>query len=389
MLLLGLLVLVAVGLTAAEGRRPIGLVAAPLYAWIAWLALSSLWSPSGEVGGYVTDLILLTVGFMLTVHAARTVPPGGLDLVWPMFLVAGVIYLGLALASGTTAQGRLTVPGGGPNVFVRVMVIASIAAIVIAIQRRATWPLWLVLPLAVGAVMSGSRGGLLGGLLVAILAGIPLFLRLKGAARVLTILFGTGLAFLGWAFFRQAGPVVAVTEFVRNRFIEETLVEGYASGRDVISLEALRIFSEHQAAGAGLGAWDALQMTGVEFAHPHNLFLSSGVDGGMVAVAILLVALVVPIGVVLSSRCLNVGAWASLAVALAVFVSAMFSGYYYDSRIIWFFLIWAVAYAGNRRPSKSVTDVSLESRRHLNPPILGSFFGRVDRRSAPATTAPG
>ena len=258
----------AVALPAPDGRRPVGLIAVPLYAWAGWLALSALWTPSEQVSGYATDLVLLIAISMLTVHAARTVTDKGLDLVWTLFLLAGIVYLLLALASGPGAQGRLSVPGGGPNVFVRVMVIAAIAGLVIAVRRKAVWPLAVTLAMAVGAILSGSRGGVLGGLLIAALGLVPLFLRLKGGTRVLVVLFGTVGGWVGWRLIRDTAPVVAVVEFVQERFIQETLVEGYSSGRDVITPEAWRLFTEAPATGSGLDAWTALQTTGSDFAHP-------------------------------------------------------------------------------------------------------------------------
>ena len=182
-LLAGLLV-VAVAMPDAPEPRPIGLIAGPLYAWAGWLALSRLWSPNNDAGYVVGELLFLIAVLAVAVHAARTVEYRSLDLVWTLFVGVGALYFLIALVSETTVQGRLAVPGGGPNVFARVMVIAAIAAVVLAIQRRVVWPMCFVLLFAVGAVMSGSRGGVLGGLIVVVLAMIPLFLSLKGSSHL-------------------------------------------------------------------------------------------------------------------------------------------------------------------------------------------------------------
>ena len=349
-----------------HARRPVGFVAGFIYAWIAWMAISSLWSPNPATAGVVSDLLWMALAVALTVHVARTVEVDSLDLVWWFWLAASSIYLLLALASGPDAQGRLTLPWGGPNVFVRVMAIGVVAAAFLAYRRRVIWPWPIALALSIGAILSGSRGGILGLAIVIALAAFPLARKLRGGTLALLGFYGVGLGFLAWNFFRESEPVQAIVEFASGRFVEETFVEGYSSGRDTIFGTAVEIARDHPAYGAGLDSWQVLQNTG--FVHPHNLFLSTAVDGGFIGVVLLTLALGIPLFQVATSRSRTAGTWAALAGALLIFVSAMFSGYYYDSRLLWFFLILAVAYSTADQTEAATQD---RSKARVSPSRLG------------------
>ena len=322
---------------------PLGPVAVPFFVWIAWLGISALWSPNPVTSGVVADLLWMALALALTIHLVKVADRRTLDLLWWFWLAAGLSYFVLASLSGVDGQGRLTLPAGGPNVFVRVLALGVISAVFLAYQRRAFWPWPLAFALGIGALLSGSRGGVLGLAVIAVLAFLPLLRVVRGGTLVLVGTFGGGLGVVGWRVFRDSAPVSSVVEFVNSRFVEDTLVEGYTAGRDQITPLALDIFRDHAAFGAGLDAWQVLQPT--SFVHPHNLYLSTAVDGGLVGAALLTVALLLPLHRAVVSRPLAAGTWAALAAALLIFISAMFSGYYYDSRLLWFFLILAVAYS--------------------------------------------
>lgn len=306
----------------------------PFGAWCVWMVTSAAWAPPGaRVEEVRADLLFLLALLGLAWFVMSWLPSESLDRVWTWLMVTGLIYFVLALAAGPDGQGRFAAPGGGPNTFVRIMMAAAVAALYLAVVKGKNWALLTVPVFAVGAALSGSRGGLLSAAVALLVFIIPVVRRL-GAGRTL------GIAILG-----AVGAVAAgfwrggyVYQFVHERFIVQTLREGYSSGRDTISEQSWGMFLEDPIVGVGLDGFFPLQLNAsAAYEHPHNLVVATLAEAGAIGGLLLAVALLRPVLASLG-RPMPQGPFFALLTGLYFFGAAMFSGDYYDSRFIWFFL---------------------------------------------------
>ena len=358
-LLMVALLFLAWRLGARKGLRrrvTTGPVLVLMLGWSGWMALSGFWSPpSARVTDGWLDLALLSVFVVLAAVVAGWLPREAMDSLWLWTVIAGLIYFVTAVAAGPGDQGRYAAPGGGPNVFVRVMVLGAIAALYLHLSGRSQWILAVIPVFAVGAVLSGSRGGLLSGALVVLLGAVPVARRL-GVRRMCGLLIA-GAATL-WIAVLLTGSTV--TDFIRARFIRQTLGERYTSGRDDITADALDLFESRPWAGVGLDGYYGLRGIYSGSEYPHSLILATAAEGGVVGLLFLGVALLAVAVVLRKLRPLSLGALFLFLAGTYVLVAQMFSGDYYDSRLMWLFFVLAAVEA--RRP------VGKRSRTPASPP---------------------
>lgn len=316
-------------------------------AWVGWMVTSSAWAPKGaRVASTVEDLVFLVFFILVAWTLMRILPAEDTERVWKWMLVGALIYFVLAMADGPGDQGRYAAPGGGPNVFVRVMILGAFAALYFASAKKRVWPLLTVPLFVLGAALSGSRGGLLSAGLVILLFAIPIAVRL-GAKRFIGVLLilAAGVAYLS--------TQKAVVTFVEERYIQQTLVEGYTSGRDTITEDALRLYNEHPIVGTGVDGFWVLQDIPEQFEYPHNLFIAALAEGGTIGGGLLVLALLVLALGAWRRRPLPHSALYALGGGLFLAFTSWFSGDYYDTRMMWFFLGLAVVEAGRKRDDKS------------------------------------
>lgn len=337
---------------ARERTRPTSLTPylAAFGVFCAWMLLTLGWtSPDAEVVAQAADLFYLFAFVTMALAVASRLSTRELELVWWWLLATALLYVVAALMTGPDPQGRYSALGGGPNVFVRVMTFGVLAAFVLALLRRATLVLVTVPLFVAGAVLSGSRGGLLALILVGLPAAAAVLMQLQTRLRrrvILAGLAGTGVA--TWA----AGEVVA--RLWQQRYVVQTLAERYDSGRASLVGLSLDMVQEHPFAGAGLGAFHA---THPEWAYPHNLVLGTAAEAGLVGVALLFVVLAVALVVVRQGTPWQPNTWFFALAAASVFLSAQFSGDLYDTRFLWFFLGLAVISARRQeRRSRGLRD---------------------------------
>lgn len=314
-------------------------------AWAGWMSLSAVWAPPGARLGEVLTDFGVKLGFvLLAVVLITRLPRHVTRQVWVWVFWTAVVYFLGAVLEGPGVQGRYSAFGGGPNVFVRIMVLGAIAAFFLTVSRGKSWFLFFVPVFAMGAALSGSRGGLLSAAIVTFVFIVPI-LRMLGAKRTWALLGVTVVGLVGLTL-TGAG---AVAEFLQERFVEQTLVERYASDRTDIAGAAVGLWAQHGVTGTGLDGYYALQSVEGQFAYPHNLFIATAAEGGTVGAVLLVVAMLVLTLTVLRRRPLEAAAFTGVLAGLFLFSASMFSGDYYDSRQVWFFLLLAVVEAGRRR----------------------------------------
>lgn len=353
--------------------------------WVGWLLLSSLWAPKGaRLESTLLDLVILLALILLAWAIMRRLPGEATAKIWKWMLIAGLIYFALAMAAGPGAQGRYAAPGGGPNVFVRIMVLASIAALYFTSVKKRTVYLLPVPLFAVGAALSGSRGGLLSAAIILVAFSVPVARQL-GAKRVIGLLLVAGIGIGILATINNG----AVLKFAQERYVQQTIVEGYSSGRDEITEDALRLFRESPIIGVGADGYWVLQAAPEQFEYPHNLFIATMAESGTVGLLLLIAALLAFLIAVRRSRPMPPAVLYAFGAGAYQCIASVFSGDYYDTRLMWFFLGLAVIEAArSQQPFSGAQESALgqssqtEGTANLHPSALASGLRPTSGRIA-------
>lgn len=301
---------------------------------------SGLWAPPGaRVGEQALDISIMAVlTWAFYSHACRDPLVVVRRTLW-FLVVTGVLFaLSALLISGPGAQGRFAALGGGPNVFVRIQVLAIIAAVALLLTGAsrvllATLPLFLM-----AAVLSGSRGGLLAAVIVAVVA-----VALGGTtARRLAV--PAALAF-GLVIGVTAGVAPAVSDLLQTRFVEQTGEQVYTSGRLQIWGGAVTLAMLRPLAGAGLDGYYGAIGARLDIEHPHNYLLAVLGEAGLVGLLLLATAVTLWVRLLHHNSWGGLEAQAMVTCASYVATASLFSGHYYDARLAWLFAAAAAAVA--------------------------------------------
>lgn len=329
-----------------SGYRPAGTGTRSLLAVLLLLGyqiLSATWSPrNAVVGPAMFDLVAVAVLVFLYVTLAEWDRDRVVVLTLGCFQAAAWIYFMMAAAGlGRAPNGRWAVPGGGPNVFVRIMIIGLFTSVYFYFRgrRRIFWLLGVPAFLT-GALASGSRGGLAAMLITLTLAapGALRRLRARGGRIGRPVLATVVLMGVTWL---VAGDWIG--GYVHQRFVTTTLQQGYTSGRGELFRYALQLFLRRPFFGTGVSGFNAVANLGYYERYVHNLPLAVAAEGGAVGLFLL------------------INAWVQLRHEFAqvpwrertmesraagycgVFVggASLFSGEYYDTRLMWILLVLA------------------------------------------------
>ncbi len=328
----------------AVARRPVRASPAMIFVvlLIGYQAISAIWAPAqARIGVHLADLAALAALCIayrllssLDTDRVITITLAGL------VVAGGVYFCGAAAGYGHDPSGRWATLGGGSNVFVRVMILAAIAAIYFHLRSGRLWWLGLVPVFAVGALLSGSRGGLFAALGVGLAAAWQGLRRLPPRRILHAAFWIIVLSGITWySTGSRLGPVLA------DRFIKTTFEDRYTSGRDQLFTAAGELFLEHPLFGAGLDGFHALTFSSLGAEYAHSLPLTVAAEGGLVGLSLFALALILLVREYrgrlkqspASSR--RAAAYCGAFIGLA----SLFSGSYYDSRFMWIFLILAAA----------------------------------------------
>jgi O-antigen ligase len=318
-------------------RRPITRSIWWFYAWVTWMAMSASWAPNGaRIKDSLVGLMAMVVYVSMAAQIVKRLESEDLHFIWTALLIIAMLYFAAAMVAGPGDQGRYSAFGGGPNVFVRVVLIGAMASLFLYLRKGRTITLLTIPFLAVGAVLSGSRGGLLAGAAVLLIGIFPIMRRL-GAKRSIWTSTLTALGL--WGFLVFGGTTTMA--FLQERFVQQTLVQGYSSGRVSIAEQVIGLFQGHVWFGVGLDGYYGLlgQYSGAEY--PHNLFLASAAEGGLVGITLVAVAIIALIKAALKRRPISVNTLFAWLAGILLLVASQFSGDYYDSRMMWFFFVLA------------------------------------------------
>jgi len=258
-------------------------------------------------------------------HARRCV-----DVVFVAFFISSLAYAAAGFSGfGQLEEGRLSAFTGGANVFVRVMASGVLASVYLYLTRRRSVFLLAIPALLIGAMLSGSRGGVIA-LVVALIPTAYAYLRRTAAAGVV---LQVGLVAI-------AGIVTVlligedVVGYVSERYIQLTLGERYTSDRGDIFRAAIDVFRDHPGWGAGLRGFYAEIGRVRDWEYPHNLPLTIAAEGGLIGLALLGWALKSPLALTLQKR-RGVEVRFALLLGWYYFTASLFSGSTYDARFMW------------------------------------------------------
>lgn len=305
-----------------------------------FLMLSTLWSPQPwALSPQLLDLFVMSVLVNMAALLFSLLSLSMLRSVWIWcWWIAVFFFLG-AVAAGPGAQGRYAAFGGGPNVFVRIMILGVVASAALAVVQKRLWALYGVPCFLAGALLSGSRGGLVAlGVVGIILLAVIRRTRMRGAVWVLIALLLAGATFVYLV-------SSSSRQFLVERYFVLTFQQKYTSGRGVYFTSALNLFESHPLVGIGVGGFEAL--TSLEY--PHNLVLAVAAESGVVGLALLGGSVVIATWSALQRSRRSVDSTFAVVAAGGILVASMFSGGYYDSRFLWFFLALAAYFASKPR----------------------------------------
>ena len=316
---------------------------------LAYQILSATWAPANAVTGpAVGDLVAVAI----LVFVYVTLAEWDRDLVVTVTLgcfqaTAWIYFLAGAAGLGRAPNGRWAALGGGPNVFVRIMVLGALSSVYFYGRsgRRIVW-LTGIPAFLTGALASGSRGGIAALFITALLALPSMMpgLRSRGGFKpVATVVVLIAVTWL------VAGDSIGA--FIQERFVAATFQQGYASDRNILFKMALDLFLQRPFLGTGVNGFYAVTNLGFGERYVHNLPLAVAAEGGIIGLFLLVNAFYqlrhefarVPAGQ--RSPESRAAAYCGIFVGSA----CLFSGDYYDARLMWIMLVLAAV-----RPAREV-----------------------------------
>lgn len=314
------------------GRRG-ELAVAALMSFLGYFVISSAWAPDWTFAlAKALELGLVTAALAATARLARATAARDLsENLWRSMAIVLAVFALLGLSSVGGSE-RMAVLGGGPNVFGRNMAVLAMLCVDSVMRGQRRGPAAIGLAVATMLVLlSGSRGAI-----VALALGV---LVLVWCHRVRPgRLFVAGLALIAVTVL-----VVLFTNFgqaafgvFQERVIHLTLEEEHDSGRSDIYAQAIALGWTAPLYGDGLAGFAARGY----FVYPHNLELEAFAEGGLVGVALLLLALWRPLGT-LVQRPPGVSPM-NLAAFVALLGASQVSGDFFDSRGVMLFGLLAV-----------------------------------------------
>ncbi len=309
-----------------------------------YLVTTIAWTPNDNPFPAVVDICLMLVTLLVVERAARHekfVEAFWLWLERLLFAIgAFALFAQLLQAASADLPGRLSILGGGPNILGRFLGMLCLLMVAQSLRQGGglRWSIaWRIVTAAVALILllqTGSRGAF-AGLLVGLLA-------LLVVRRMNVRLIGIGaIVIFSFEYLFKVILDADTIEFIDERWFVTTLEEGYLSARDVLLTEAYRLWLERPVFGGGLDSFEYYTF-GLD-RYPHNLVMQMAQEGGIVA-ALLLLALIVHL-ILNSWHGRNHYTEIGLSMTALIFGCALFSGDFYDSRLMFIFGVLTISSA--------------------------------------------
>jgi len=309
-----------------------------------YLVTTIPWTPNDNPFPAVVDICLMLVTLLVVERAARHEKFVEAFWLWLERLLLAIgafaLFAHLFQAASADLPGRLSILGGGPNILGRFLGMLCLLMAAQSLRQGGglRWSAaWRIVVAAVALILllqTGSRGAFTG-LLVGLLA-------LLVVRRMNVRLIGIGaIVILSLDYLFKVIPNADMIEFIDERWLVTTLEEGYLSARDVLFSEAYRLWLERPVFGGGLDSFDYYTF-GLD-RYPHNLVMQMAQEGGIVA-ALLLLAWIVHV-ILNSWHGRNHYTEIGLSMTALIFGCALFSGDFYDSRLMFIFGVLTISSA--------------------------------------------
>lgn len=297
------------------------------------LAMSLLWAPpTGQGGTAALDAVTAALLVLAFFYQCRAHPRVAVRTLALAVLSAGLVYAGFGLLS-PVSSGRLSVFGGGPNVYARVTAAAVLAGFYLYAADRRMRYLLFIPPLAVATFLSGSRGGMVA-LAVAMLASSGWLLRTLNRRLGVALLVFAASGAAALVFFRTQ-----VEAMFAQRIVKLTLEERYSSGRGSLIPSAIEMFRSEPLFGWGIEGWKGTVGRSYSLDYPHNLPVQLAAELGLVGLLFLALAIALYVREYVRMR----EAWRDVAFFsmsgfVLVLTASQVSGDYYDARMMWIYM---------------------------------------------------
>lgn len=384
-------------------RRSAGIPASSwaLLAFLAYMIVRSLWGGSDKTAGMQIDLVFLATQAALVTFVAQD---RRLSIAFgcSILAIAGA-YFALSLAgqvvaqaTGNTRYGLGWGPIGTPVTFNRIQFLGFCLAMMFVPRFRALALLVATLFLY-GTFASVQKAAFVagGGALLLIAACLVSTRNWKNSIGLVAVVALSLLVFQLTYLDRlteridravqSSSTTVAATERVVAKEIEDTpaltgdlasaalstiqvnyclydemreldckeIAVADGSGRLLFLVEALRGWASSPLFGHGLGNFSVTSVHPTTFEpdsyyYPHNLFAEVAFSGGAIGLALMAVALIWAIRDAIWSRFEAPAKWYLLGFAAFLFVSTLFAGDIYDSRLLWLSFGFLAAYRTNQ-----------------------------------------
>jgi len=354
-----LLVLIEMGASGdvyAHSSRPEARTSVRIFfVYSFYLVATIAWSPNDNPFPAVVDICLMLVTVLVVERAARHEKFVEAFWLWLELLLIAIgafalfSQLFLAPAASADLPGRISILGGGPNILGRFLGMLCLLMVAQSFWHGSglRWSVaWRIVVAAVALILllqTGSRGAFTGFLigLLALLVARGMNVRLIGIGAIVIFSF---------EYLFKVILDADTIEFIDERWLVTTLEEGYLSTRDVLLAEAYRLWLERPVLGGGLASFEYYTF-GLD-SYPHNLVMEMAQAGGMVAVLLLLAWIV---HVMLSSwHGRNHYTEIGLSMTALIFGCALFSGDFYDSRLMFIFGVLTISSA-SIGPSRQIS----------------------------------
>lgn len=299
--------------------------------FVSYFIVSVGWAP--DVGVALTKAIDLGVMAIGVLALRRLVLRVGVhETTAQLSVIFGYVFGALAIgglvSSMLSGGARLSLLGGGPNVYGRNMGVLLVVCLGMLLRNR-QWrpgPLAGVVLAGLLIVLTGSRGALAASLIG---AGGLVYMRQIQVSRTVAVIAAATVSLTVIALWTDVGQA-AVASF-EHRVTQLTFEQNYDSGRGQLRDAAFSMIARSPWIGDGLNGFRA-RGHGV---YPHNLELEALTDGGLAGLLILLAVLALPcFAIATRNRAVDP---MTCGLFLLHLTSAQVSGDFYDSRGVFLF----------------------------------------------------
>jgi O-antigen ligase len=328
-----------------------------------YLVATIAWSPNDNPFPAVADICLMLVTVLVVERAARYEKFAEAFWLWLELLLIAIAtfalftQLFLAPAASADLPGRLSILGGGPNILGRFLGMLCLLMVAQSLRHGGGlhWSVaWRIVAAAVALILllqTGSRGALTG-----LLVGLLALLVVRG---VNVKLIGIGaFVILSFDYLFKVVLNADTIESIDERWLVTTLEEGYLSARDLLLAEAYKLWLERPVFGGGLDSFEYYTL-GLD-RYPHNLVMEMAQAGGIVAVLLLLAWIIHVILNCWHGR--NHYTEIGVSMTALIFGCAMFSGDFYDSRLMFIFGVLAISSVDIGAPRQTLSPMEDKDR---------------------------